>query len=235
MPSIGAGTGTRLWNPLDGNVGAELAVWWDAADISTISSAAVVTAWRDKRSGLVAIQGGFGSAPTTGTRQINGLNVLDFSGTAQTLKCDAWSMVHPFTMLAVYKLDNAGFGRVWDSQGTTRTLLNANANQTGIYTGGAYNIGANSVNLINHIAVFGKSIQHVDQTVYSNSSPTTATATQILIGTDNGSVIDGAICELVFWRGEMPLQGLVKIGNYAASRWGCQNVARTASPPLVFT
>lgn len=65
------------------NNDAALIGWWDADDSGSISEAAgVVTAWSDKAGGQPLEQIDAARRPTTGSRTLNGLNVLDFDGTA---------------------------------------------------------------------------------------------------------------------------------------------------------
>jgi hypothetical protein len=58
-----------------------LALWLDAADASTLTvSSSNVTAWADKSgSGISLVQAATNAAPFTGTRSLNGKNVLDFN------------------------------------------------------------------------------------------------------------------------------------------------------------
>jgi hypothetical protein len=71
--------GQRPWTPRD----ITTAVWYDSADLSTITaSGGFVSNWADKSGNENdATQGSGGTQPETGTRTINGLNVLDFDGT----------------------------------------------------------------------------------------------------------------------------------------------------------
>ena len=60
---------------------AALLGWWDAADATTITaSAGSVSAWADKAGGAALLQSFGPDQPATGTRLLNGLNVLDFDG-----------------------------------------------------------------------------------------------------------------------------------------------------------
>lgn len=54
--------------------------WWDASDTGTIIGATSVSSWTDKASGAALAQPDSARRPTTGTRTLNGLNVLDFNG-----------------------------------------------------------------------------------------------------------------------------------------------------------
>lgn len=55
--------------------------WWDAADVATLTeTGGVVSAWADKAGGDALAHGVAGQQPVTGSRTLNGLNVLDFDG-----------------------------------------------------------------------------------------------------------------------------------------------------------
>ena len=57
--------------------------WWDATDAGTISaSGGEVSSWADKSGGAALAQSTASRRPTTGTRTLNGSNVLDFDGAA---------------------------------------------------------------------------------------------------------------------------------------------------------
>lgn len=65
--------------------GADTALlgWWDATDTTTLSQfGGAVWSWADKAGGTALTQATEANRPTTGVRQINGLNVLDFDGSA---------------------------------------------------------------------------------------------------------------------------------------------------------
>ena len=55
--------------------------WWDAADAGTIAeTGGLVSSWADKSGGAGMVQSAGSQQPGTGTRTLNGLNVLDFAG-----------------------------------------------------------------------------------------------------------------------------------------------------------
>ena len=68
------------WTPAD--LGSSLAAWYDAADEDTITEASgLVSQWDDKSGNARHMtQGTAANQPTTGSRQLNGLNVLDCDG-----------------------------------------------------------------------------------------------------------------------------------------------------------
>jgi hypothetical protein len=71
-----------LDEPLAGYTG-----WWDASDTATIThTSGAVTQWNDKSGNNFHLTNGYGvgTRPITGTRTINGMNVLDFDKTNGT-------------------------------------------------------------------------------------------------------------------------------------------------------
>lgn len=65
---------------------AGLAAWYDATVGVTDAGGGAVSAWADQSGNSRTLtQGTAGSRPTTGTRTQNGLNVIDFDGTADFL------------------------------------------------------------------------------------------------------------------------------------------------------
>lgn len=65
---------------------AGLLAWYDASDVSTITTATGVSAWGDKSGNNYTLrQGTANNQPATGTRTIGGKNALDFDGTNDVL------------------------------------------------------------------------------------------------------------------------------------------------------
>jgi hypothetical protein len=77
--AYGAG---EAWTP----AAITTSAWYDASDADTITEATGVSQWDDKSGNTNHLTQGTGAnQPATGTRNINGLNVLDFDGTNDTL------------------------------------------------------------------------------------------------------------------------------------------------------
>lgn len=84
-----------------------LAGWYDADDAASIaSSGGAVDQWNDKSgNGYHVTQTGT-ARPTTGTRTINGRNVIDFDGSDDALVlASGFPTAQPFTTLAVFFCD----------------------------------------------------------------------------------------------------------------------------------
>jgi len=107
---------------------ANLVLWLDAADTGTITdSGGVVSGWDDKSTNgfdLEQLTGGL--QPTTGTRTVNGLNVIDFNddlleGASALIDIDGGE---DFTIISIAEADVVSGGDVilsqWDSAGGGR-------------------------------------------------------------------------------------------------------------------
>lgn len=106
-----------LWTPSNTTTIA----WYDASDASTVFTnvSGVVTKWANLSTNTVATSSGDqlapdmtgGSGPTTGSRTVNGLNVLDFNG-AQSLMAGygdnaIWITSGEFSLFMVTAIDDA--------------------------------------------------------------------------------------------------------------------------------
>ena len=109
--------------------------WWDAADASTITDAGAgaVSAWADK-SGLGHTLTEGTNRPITGTRTINGRNVLDFDGTNDQLRRTAASLLSPSACYIVCEPDSVtGTQVLFKGQAATPSIFLSGADVTGVY------------------------------------------------------------------------------------------------------
>jgi hypothetical protein len=111
-------------------------VWLDASDISTITQVSnAVSAWTDKSVNAYVFEQLTATAkPTTNTRTINSLNVLDFDGTSDFLESTAaastWNFMHNATGATTFMVLNT------DANAGANALLATNAG--GASTPGVY-------------------------------------------------------------------------------------------------
>jgi len=98
----------RLWTPSL----LRPALWLDAADLSTISTATGVSQWRDKGpNGRNFTQGNGGVQPTLTQAGLNGLPVLSFSGSQWLTSANTvatWNFLHNTTGSSVFAVWKAG-------------------------------------------------------------------------------------------------------------------------------
>jgi hypothetical protein len=82
---------------------AGLSVWFDAADMTTITGSSPVTAWRDKSGYRWNATTLIGTAPTTTT--VNGLNAISFPASSTlTVSNVSFSIVQPRAIFVVYRI-----------------------------------------------------------------------------------------------------------------------------------
>jgi hypothetical protein len=90
---------------------ANLYLWLDASDLSTITDAGAgaVSQWNDKSgAGNNATQGTAANRPTTGTRSQNGKNVIDFDAVNDEMGSAATAANSPVTCFVVCMPDRQG-------------------------------------------------------------------------------------------------------------------------------
>lgn len=135
-----------------------LKAWYDASDTATISvSSTKVTQWNDKSAnGFNLTQGNDTYRPVSGTRTLNGKNVIDYDSNIKTLVASTnsdWKFLNDAsgsTAFVVYKLDatptadpyaflytrggslNAGAGYAFQAQTTSKMQHSVNITNTNI-------------------------------------------------------------------------------------------------------
>lgn len=119
---------------------ANLQLWFDASDLSTITSASnLVSQWNDKSgNGYNVTQGTSASQPTTGTTTKNGLNVLVFAASKQMTRTTTTSLgqnVTGTTVYTVHRLDSGSATRElfrYNDSGGVNTRVSCRVNPTNI-------------------------------------------------------------------------------------------------------
>ena len=95
---------SSLWTPSE----LSTAYWWDASDATSITeSANKVSAWEDQTQLASIVQSNGANQPTTNTRNINGLNAIDFDGSTSKMIFPAASApsLNGYTKFIVFQLD----------------------------------------------------------------------------------------------------------------------------------
>ncbi len=213
--------------------------WWDASSPTTvINTAGAVSEWRDmsgKNNTLVQPTGA--QKPTTGTRTLNGLNVLDFDGTADNLI--APSALYGLsngenTFFIVMVDDNTGDAQhrfiggtgagterfIMQNTATNLTALNRLTSASGPQITVARDTSP-------HIAVSRRSL--VDHTIWQDGSSTGSTANQesftmtsLIIGAQafNANRLNGVLAEVIFFNRALTNAEINTVSAYLAAKWG---------------
>ena len=216
--------------------------WFDASDTSTITeSGGAVTQWADKSGN--ANNANAGTSPVTGTRTVNGLNVIDFI-TNDYLEISATiGKPSSFTVAAVFQSDSASrqfaCGSI-DSSGATATtwgVIELDTNFETLYGNGSdfrrstFDISA-STSLYKVIATYSNGDSDTSlrvNEVGGSVTGTLGTATSCggtaykyslgRAGEFNGVYFDGVICEVVLLDRVITSGEIAQLESYF-SRWG---------------
>src|SRR5574337_1119294 len=119
--------------------------WYDASDSSTITQSGGLVSQLDDKSGRGNhLTGSGGDRPTTGTRTINGLNVLDFNGTSNQLRKGSGVDSLGGSIYAVVQCDTVSGGTMVFFRGTSGQpiIYQSNASFLWSSSGGANSMGA---------------------------------------------------------------------------------------------
>jgi hypothetical protein len=208
----------------------------DASDTSTIIEDPIgsgsVSQWDDKSTNNHDLTQATGTAqPTTGTRTINSLNVLDFDGTSDYMQVTYGSSIsQPLTIFAVAQNDDPPAANVlWAG-----IIFNANAQ---LYLAGT--ITAHWINGGDPTLSYGTAPDgnlNIYRVTYNGASTSLAINGDVKVtgttgthsptgftigGSTTGSApFDGVIGEAIVVEGAMTAQQIYDTENYLANKWG---------------
>ena len=226
---------TVLWTPAD----ITTAAWFDASDASTITeSGGAVSQWNDK-SGQDEhfVQATASKKPTTGSRTLNSLNVLDMDG-GDDMLASAFVLTNLHSIFAVASADSNGYRRILNGFvdeyyyfGTEQSTKNyatfygagsswydtddnvPNSSIASAQVMGVTSDGSNATPYFNGVAMSTKS---------SNMGGSAPAGLQL--GAKDGLIHpwDGVIAEIVIMTSVASTADRQKIEGYLAWRWGLQ-------------
>lgn len=218
---------------------AGLAAWYDASDTATITDAGggAVSAWADKSgNGFTATEAT--NRPITGTRTINGLNVLDFDGSNDLLSSSLPADDITQTLFAVVEID--------DFAGNFRTILGANLsggwcfriNQTtgamqtekqataAIQTGVAVATATPYILLASTGTTISKqqrSLEWVNGSQTTHAQTLTAGRTAVIGCTGTTLPFDGKIAEIIVYSETLDVVEIGQVTGYLSDKWAITN------------
>ena len=237
---------------------SNLAVWFDGADSSTITtSAGVITQWNDKSSNAWTATTLQGTAPTNTT--VNGLNAVSFSGSSSLTVSNVTLPGNAHAIFIVYKVASAtNYISFFDCQspsaggigilnytypGSGDTVLlasNAGGDTSILQINGAPNVGfTNQIGIVqsanaiasNYITQNGTSYGF---TVYSNIGSTyTSSIGTYYIG--NAYPQAYTLCEYIMYLSEFTLAQRIQMEGYLAWKWGTSLTAPSGGASFIST
>ena len=232
----GAATDARVYvlhgkgNPTFDVLDLSPTAWFDASDESTITdTGGAVDTWADKSgNGYDLTQATAANKPTTGTRTLNGLNVLDFDGSSDYLQVAfGATLTQPNTIFMVFELESGG-GTRFLYDGIDASNRHVIYRSSGIYRAFAgVDQGGGSADTDPHIsrAVFNGT----SSSLFIDGSSNIATSdfgSQSLTGFTLGArysidnFFSGAIAELIIVDGTLTAGQISATETYLADKWG---------------
>jgi len=201
-------------------------LWLDASDTSTITeSGGAVSQWDDKSgNGNDVTQGTAANQPTSGTRTLNGLNVLDFDGTTDFLTVSGFTASQPITLFAVVEKDTDTSRRIFTGGILGWILVNQQpTSYAGNYLYGTIGTAVdNTPHIMRHTFNGVSSSIHVDgtQTGPTGNAGTTGITSPFTLSTSSTQQWDGIIAEIIVIDGTLTADQITATESYLASKWG---------------
>jgi hypothetical protein len=216
-------TASELWTP----AAISTALWYDAADASTITIATGVSQWNDKSgSANNAVQATGGSQPAYLTADQNGLNVLSFNGSSSKM---THSYANPTTNTSIFVVSSvnsqSGYRGLFTTNGGTSTQTMVLARQSGGPNWGTYGVAERPSN--SNIQSQGWQILTLVRTtsgIFFRNGSTDGTFADSIgqpghIGGDGGQLVSGKIAEIIVYNTNISDANRQLNEGYLAWKW----------------
>jgi len=222
-----------LWTPAQ----ISTALWLDAADASTITlNGSTVSQWNDKSgNGRNVSQPTASAQPTSNTRTLNGLNVLDFNVDIIGRSTPFVTINTPWLVYSVITFDSFTGNPVYIGlQGAQTTHMGwSNNGNIQFYNNSTGVVGLSGVVITANTPAFvGVQYDTTNLTGLYNGAAQGSPAVTILADTalfnigshasGASNYFDGAIGEIVFIQSTVSLSNRQKLEGYLAWKWGLQ-------------
>lgn len=221
---------------------AGLRLWLDASDTASITHAAnAVSQWNDK-SGLSNHATSIGSRrPTTNTRTVNSLNVIDFDGSPESMVLPSGLFTlpaGPSSIFVVFQTDTPATanqnlisgvqGPVFAGTGRYRILLTPTALNGSCSPTAQAVVRSVTSDTSPHVAFFVRNgtSQSVCRDGGTLATSTNAGDTTIenfglaAFGGASSSPLNGVLAEVIIYNAALSTANQNLVGNYLASKWG---------------
>lgn len=232
---------------LDGAANNQLVLWLDASDAASINATgALVNQWPDKSGTGNHVTAAGAARPSTGTRTINGLNVIDFNGSSTVLiapDAPSLDLGGAFSLFVLNTPDNVSTAPGLVAK---RTAFGNNEAFTLFYDGGLLAVDINTSNdrfafnatftagsteyqgvifdgsqaAANRVSVFnGGALDHV---AFESSAAIADTNSNLNIGLlpNGGNFLDGAIGEVLLYNTPLNTTARQLVDQYQSAKWG---------------
>ncbi len=213
----------------------DLAAWYDAADTSSIvQSGGSVSQWNDKSSNSRhATQGTGANQPVTGTRTINGRNVLDFDGSNDSLICPAATANYGATTFIAVHLSDVTTSNLAiynsDGAGGASTRFFFNSQEFAIGNGARARASLTSGSAIINVGRVNQTGSATQRIIWNNEAELSNAVSRLGVGSNfrlgsggagSGSFYNGTLAEIMIYHRELSNAEVNQIANYLATKWG---------------
>ena len=230
-----------LWNPSQ----LSTALWLDAADSSTVTTVSgAVSQWNDKSGNARNVsQATVASRPTYTTAGLNGLNVVTFDGSNDSISNSTYTFPTVYSIYAVGRNSNTGYSRLLNV-GVVDTFgfFGSNSSNYATFFGNgvtwndvAANTPAQSVTSTSILGLVkdntvGGAIPYVNGTAQNTKSGTTASTTGFILGGAMSQQWNGIVAELIILPVLSTTTQRQQIEGYLAWKWGLQANLNVSHP-----
>lgn len=202
--------------------------WWDASDLSTISHVAgSVSSWADKSgNGFSAAQAISAEQPITGTATLNGLNVIDFDGSNDSLRANGLNISQPATYCMVSVPDtNGGAGMYIHDGATSARQATIFGTTFQLFAGAGPIIGGTVVATTPYIITSeingaSSSLRANGVLVVSGNAGSSNITDMFLGRRSGGSYLNGKIAEFIAINRAINSSERTQLENYLSGKWG---------------
>ena len=216
-------TPTAAFSPLD----LSPVLWLDASDTSTITEVGgAVSQWDDKSgNGNDVAQGTAAAQPTSGTRTLNGLNVIDFDGSDYFKTAASVNIAQPSTIFLVLDVDSTASPFFFDSHSATPRFI------AGISTDFFFNAGTSifgsagstGSKLFRYTFDGASSSMFIDGVSDATGDAGSNSLGLITVGaryTEAANFTNGAFAEVIIVDGTLTADEIADTEQYLADKWG---------------
>lgn len=246
LAAVPTGALGEAWTPVE----ISTLAWYDASDTNTITeTGGIVTLWTDKGSNGIDMAASLTQGPSTGTRTINDLNVLDFDSSSTNNMADNDCCGNEFSgnftafmVTAIDDADNSSDSIFSYGQETARYLsfrardtsfsgeISGSGTANFNLTGGPYEGGTNLFSVVFN-ATGTTCIAYVDGTSRGSSALGSLAPRHLYIykAANNSNGPDGAVAEYILVP-DVTTETRQRIEGYLAHKWGLRGQLPAGHP-----
>ncbi len=209
---------------------SNLALWLDADDTATIThTSGSVSQWDDKSGNAYhAVQASGSSQPVTGTRTLNGLNVLDLDGSNDFMTLSSGLYDFPAganTVIFTCQSDTNAASQAFFRESAYRIEILGGTSQVRMYNGSGQRVVNDIDSALPGIIVARRdgtnlTLNHSNGKSSTGTGATNATLSQLRLGTAGFNYFNGIFAEICVYKKSLSDAEVNQLGEYLGTKWG---------------